>query len=229
MIKVIVLDDIPEQVDILVSILRKDERFELAGCFQHPRDALPILHNQEVDLICSDVEMPGLGGFDFIRTLEHKPEVIFVSAYPEYAIQSFEFEPLHFLPKPLEMEAVLQALERAYLRIRERKEQVKPFIFIKSGYSEYHKVDLDTIIMVEGSREYLNVYTTDGKLLTNKRLKEMERELAAPEFLRIHRSYIINTNHIVSINAAEVVMKDDIVVPLGQPYRKELKQKMGLT
>lgn len=228
MIRTIILDDIPEQVGALVTVLKQDNRFELVGCYQHPQEAMPILANDKIDLIFSDVEMPGLGGFDFLRNLQNKPDVIFVSAYPEYAVQSFEFEPLHFLSKPLEMEVVLQAIERAYLRISKKKHQAKPFIFIKTGPGNYQKINIESIIYVESDKEYTKLHTTNGMVLVFKRMKDMQRQLQHPEFMRIHRSYIINTDHLSSVSHENILMDGGEEIPLSKAYRSMLKEKMGI-
>ncbi len=229
MIRTIILDDQPEQVSLLNEFLEKDPRFELKGLFTDPLQAIPLLSGEGIDLIVSDVEMPGIGGFEFLRAIKQKPLVIFISAYPEYAIDSFEFDPLHFLTKPLQMEGILQAMEKAVARIEKHEDKSQSCIFIKIGSTDYQKLLISDIIMIEATGNgNLKIYTSDMVVNTVKRLRDILDQLNDDRFMRVQKSFIINLEYINKIKQDDVLLSNNKLVPIGRGYRSALRKRLGL-
>lgn len=229
MIRTIIIDDQPEQVSLLKEFLEKDPRFEYKGLYTDPLQAIPLLSNEAIDLIISDVEMPGIGGFEFLRAIKQKPLVIFISSYPEYAIDSFEFDPLHFLIKPLQMEGILQAMEKAVARIGKQEDKSQPFIFIKIGSTDYQKIFISDIAMIEATGNgNLKIHTSNKVITTVKRLRDILDQLNDDRFMRIQKSFIINLEYINKIKQDDVLLSNNILVPIGRGYRSALRKRLGL-
>lgn len=220
---VALLDDHLAEIGSLKQILLQDDRFRISGELDDARKLADFLRQQPVDLLFTDIHMPGLDGFSMVEALVEPPRIVFVSSYPQYAIASFDYKPLFFLSKPLEEEKILRCLEIAYETLTGQI-QSNPYLFIRVNQNRtYQKVFIQDILFIESVGEYQQVHLSNGeKLLTYKRLKELIQELPEPCFLQIHRSYAINFHHLQSMLSDQVVMSNNQSIPVSRSKRKLL-------
>ena len=223
--KCLVIDDEPKAVEILCDYIEKAPDLECAAAFRDPLKALNYIQSNPVDLLFLDINMPDLSGIQFLNALEHHPHVIFTTAYSEYALDSYDYDAVDYLLKPIEFDRFLKAVNKAFRRYREKKRGRLPlrgdsgYIFIKSG-TDYRKLDTQSILYIKGTGNYLTFVTPNKEILTLLTMKEA-LEILPPQFQRIHRSYIINLDHAELIEAEEVKIKDQRI-PIGDHYRDSL-------
>ncbi len=223
--KCLVIDDEPKAVEILSDYIEKVPDLECSGAFRDPLKALNHIQCHPVDLLFLDINMPDLSGIQFLNALEHHPLVIFTTAYSEYALDSYDYDAVDYLLKPIEFDRFLKAVNKAFRRFKERKKGRVPlggdsdYIFIKSG-TDYHKLDTRSILYIKGTGNYLTFVTLKKEILTLLTMNEA-LEILPPQFNRIHKSYIINLDHVELIDTEEVKIKDQRI-PIGDHYRDNL-------
>lgn len=223
--KCLVIDDEPKAVEILSDYIGKVSDLECAGTFRDPLKALNHIQSHPVDLLFLDINMPDLSGIQFLNALEHHPLVIFTTAYSEYALDSYDYDAVDYLLKPIEFDRFLKAVNKAFRRYKESRRGRLPlrgdsgYIFIKSG-TDYHKLDTHNILYIKGTGNYLTFVTLNKEILTLLTMKEA-LEILPPQFNRIHKSYIINLDHVELIDTEEVKIKDQRI-PIGDHYRESL-------
>jgi two-component system LytT family response regulator len=223
--KCLVIDDEPKAVEILSDYIEKVPDLKCIATFRDPLKALNHIQNNPIDLLFLDINMPDLSGIQFLNALEHHPLVIFTTAYSEYALDSYDYDAVDYLLKPIEFDRFLKAVNKAYRRHKEEKKGRLPlrgdsgYIFIKSG-TDYHKLDTSNILYIKGTGNYLTFVTLNKEILTLLTMKEA-LEIIPPQFHRIHKSYIINLDHVELIDTEEVKIKDQRI-PIGDHYRDSL-------
>ncbi len=221
--KCLVIDDEPKAVEILSDYIEKVPNLHCAGTFRDPLKALNYIQNNPVDLLFLDINMPDLSGIQFLNTLEYHPLVVFTTAYSEYALDSYDYDAVDYLLKPIEFDRFLKAVNKAIRRYKEKKKGKAPlradsgYVFIKSG-TDYHKLDTHNILYIRGTGNYLTFVTVKKEILTLLTMKEA-LEILPPQFKRIHRSYIINLDHVDLIGTEDVKIKDEHI-PIGDHYRE---------
>ncbi len=239
MIRCMAIDDEPLALQQIAAYIGKVPFLELAAQCQSAVEAKHFLEQDTVDAIFCDINMPDLNGMDFVKSLTVAPLIVFTTAYAEYAVEGFKVNAVDYLLKPFGM----QDFQRAALRLKERLEgqektaaapstaaQPSPVtalspdtddtIFLKTEY-RIVKVSISNIRYVEAMSEYLKVYLEGEQkpIITLLSMKKMEERL--PEnFMRIHRSYIINLKKIQEVNKNRVIMDADTYLPIGDMYKE---------
>lgn len=237
--KCIIIDDEPLAVDLLKDFVSKIETLELVNTFNNAIDAISAINKTEVDLIFLDIEMPHFTGIDFINAIDKKPLIIFTTAYSNYAVEGFDFGAVDYLIKPIPFNRFLKAVVRAENIFTPSEpvqnsisptitaEEANDFMFVRAEY-ENVKINYADILFVEGLKDYVKIYTTDGKyVLTLMSLIKLENALASKGFSRIHRSYIINLKHIKSIQKNKVLIADKRL-PISESYKTTFFNKINL-
>ena len=234
MIRVLAIDDEPLALQQIVAYINKVPFLELAAQCQSALEARKFLENDTVDAIFCDINMPDLNGMDFVKSLAVPPLVVFTTAYSEYAVEGFRVNAVDYLLKPFG----LQDFQRAANRLRDRLDDVPRVVgssvadtpaspadtpdvlFLKTDY-RIVKVNISDICYIEGMSEYLKVWLdTDAKpIITLLSMKKMEERLPA-NFMRIHRSYIVNLNKIEEVNKNRVILDKDTNLPIGDLYKE---------
>ena len=232
MIRCLAIDDEPLALQQIAAYIGKVPFLELAAQCQSALEAHQFLQNDTVDVIFCDINMPDLNGMDFIKSLVAPPLVVFTTAYAEYAVEGFKVNAVDYLLKPFG----LQDFMRAANRVRERLEGTTATapapsapvasdsdtdtIFLKTDY-RIVKVAISDIRYVEAMSEYLKVWIEgDTKpIITLLSMKKMEERLPQ-NFMRIHRSYIINLTKIQEVNKNRVIMDRDTYLPIGDMYKE---------
>ena len=240
MIRCLAIDDEPLALQQIVAYISKVPFLELAAQCQSALEARQFLEQDTVDAIFCDINMPDLNGMDFVKSLTVPPLVVFTTAYSEYAVEGFRVNAVDYLLKPFG----LQDFQRAANRLKERLElptataQVSAgqvvgssdapmssdVLFLKTDY-RIVKVNISDIRYIEGMSEYLKVWLdTDAKpIITLLSMKKMEERLPA-NFMRIHRSYIINLNKIEEVNKNRVILDKDTYLPIGDLYKEAFQR-----
>lgn len=244
-IKVIIVEDEKPARDLVKNYLATDPETALIGEFDNGFDGLKAINELKPDLIFLDVQMPKLTGFEMLEVLDHKPEVIFTTAYDQYAIQAFEKNAVDYLLKPFSQERFNQAMEKLKSRtvqgtvsegidkikrhFDDSGEKIHRVVIKKSG--RIHVIATDKIGFLEAQDDYVMVYTDEGKFLKQQTMKYFEQHLDPEQFVRVHRSYIANVTRIEKIEPYEksnfiLILKDGNKVPVSRSGMQILKEKL---
>ena len=230
----IAVDDEPLALKLLEDNISKVAYLNLVASCANSFEAVKALEENTVDLIFIDIQMPGLTGLQFISTLENKPLVIFITAYKQYALESYDLSVVDYLVKPVAIDRFIKACNRAkeLLELKSAKDQTatintKDFFFLNADYSQV-KIMFNDIIWIEGVRDYIKIYlkSSNTPLLIRSSLKAIEPEIPSQKFLRIHKSYIVSVEGITSIRKNSVFIKD-MELPVGETYREAVEKLLS--
>lgn len=224
-IRTIAIDDEPPALQLIGNHIRKTPFLDLLGTFDNPLDALEFLADKPVDLIMLDIHMPDLTGLEFARTLQQGPHVIFTTAYDKYALEGFRLNVVDYLLKPFNYEEFLIAVQKAKKLIElERSafrepEVEKDFLFLKSEY-KILRINFRDILYIEGLKDYVKVFLRHESkaVLSLTTMKSMENKLPARQFMRVHRSFIVNLDQVSTIERNRIVF-GDIRIPVSDQYK----------
>jgi two-component system LytT family response regulator len=228
----IAVDDEPLALKLLADNIGKVAYLNLVASCSNAFEAMKALQENQIDLILIDIQMPGLTGLQYIATLENKPLVIFITAYKQYALESYNLSVVDYLVKPVSLERFVRACNRAKelyeLKSLKKTPPVQPtqeYFFVNSDYSQI-KVMFSDITWMEGLRDYVKIYlkSSNKPLIIRSSLKSIEEQLPSNKFIRIHKSYLISVESIIAIRKNSVFIKDK-ELPVGDTYR-EIVDKM---
>lgn len=230
MISVIAIDDEPLALELIVDYIRKTPDLKLLGKFENPVQAARFINNNSVDLVFTDVQMPGLTGIEFTKSLINGPVVIFTTAFEKYAIQGYKLDVVDYLLKPFTYEEFLISVHKAERMIRSISRQAdevllnNEFLFLKSDY-KIKRINFQNILYIEGLKEYVKVYTvhSSNSILSLTSLKFLETRLPSRIFMRVHRSYIVNLQKIDTIDRSRIVFGKNYI-PIGNQYKKKFQE-----
>ncbi len=226
MIKCIIVEDEVLAQNVLQSHLQKIDSLELVAICNNALEAREILNKQDVDLMFLDIQLPGMTGLNFLRTLQNPPFVVLTTAYAEYAVESYEFNIIDYLLKPVSFERFSKAINKVVdgglftHTEKERENLPADHIFVKSN-SKFFKVNFSEIFYIEGMKDYLKIHTREYKLVTLQTMNEMEKILPVNQFMRVHRSYIAALAHVKSIYGNSIEM-ENITIPVGINYKDKV-------
>jgi DNA-binding LytR/AlgR family response regulator len=210
---------------LLTEFIGKVPNLNLAGSFSNALSALPALQSKPIDVVFLDIQMPGISGIDFIKTLDKRPRIILTTAFAEYALEGFELDVVDYLLKPFEFNRFLKAVNKIQASTATNDHThptpdtrgEKNFIFIKDG-TRLVRIDLSDIRYIKGTREYVTVCTRNRKVMSLQTLQSLEQTLPK-EFIRVHNSYIIYIPAIQSVDKNSVEI-DHESIPIGNTYKK---------
>ena len=226
----IAIDDEPIALDIIEDHVSKIPFLELKASFQNPLEAIEFLDDNQVDLIFLDIQMPELTGFEFLRTLDNAPFIVFTTAYPDYALESYELEAIDYLVKPIAFERLLKAVNKVKKRINNSPQTAtsittsttkKEYVFVKTDYKTV-KIFLDDILYIESLKDYVAFHLKGDKILSLLSIRGVEAALGDERFVRVHRSFIINLDKIDMVER-NIVSIEKIQIPVGESYRSSFK------
>ena len=222
MINCLIIDDEPLALQLLGDFVSKTPYLKLAGKFEEPLQALPLIEARQVDLLFLDIRMPDISGIEFFKSLTVKPEVIFTTAYSEFAIDGFELKAMDYLLKPVSFEKFITACNRVkeYLDFKNPKEiKNRDYFFINVSH-KLHKIFYDDILYLEGYKDYTKIYlgSAASPLLILHNLKYFEDLLNQSEFIRIHRSYIVSIRKVNTVSRKSVTIQTNSL-PVSDNYR----------
>jgi len=224
MIKCIIIEDELLAQQVIQNHLRKIEQFELVAVCNNANEAIEILKYQEVDLIFLDIQLPGITGMNFLRSLVNPPLVVLTTAYAEYALESYEFNVIDYLLKPISFERFQKAVNkirdnRLYTQAAVEKDTTpSDHIFVRCN-NKYFKVNFSEIVFVQAMRDYLKINTADYKLITHQTMAYFEKTLPRTKFIRVHKSFIVAVDHIRSIYG-NTIETGGATIPIGNSYKE---------
>lgn len=230
--KCLIVDDEPLAQQVIEEFAGRLGILNVIGKCSSAVEAAEFLRNHEVDLIFLDIHMPRLSGLDFISSLHNPPQFILVTAYSEYALQGFNVNATDYLMKPVPFDRFLKAVNKAYELHRLRshslgatESEAPRYILVKSGYQTV-KIMIDSICYIEGLKDYVKIYTDAKKpVLSLLTLKGLVDTLPGDKFLRIHKSFIVSTNHITTMSRNQVQIGDRWI-PVGENFRDAFRKRM---
>ncbi len=220
----IAIDDEPLALSVLEDYIQRVPYLSLEKLYENPFEALSEIPKRVVDLIFIDINMPGLSGLDLVRTMRKIPQVIFTTAYAEYAIDGFELDATDYLLKPFGFARFLKAVNKANLsgmgtQVSLPSASVNDYVLVQSQHHMV-KISLSEIYYIEGFKEYVKIYTEQERpIMTIRSLKSLTAQLDDRRFMRIHRSFIISIDKIQSIRNGKVRIKDRYV-PIGESFKE---------
>lgn len=231
-IRCLAVDDEPIALEKLQHYIEKIPFLSLVAACEDAFDAMQAMNGQEVDAMFIDINMPDLNGLDFVESLSQRPLIVFTTAYAQYAVDSFKVAPVDYLLKPFNFSTFQRAANRV-LQLHELQMQEKPLVaqpdalhtsdslYVKVEY-KYVRVEQKDIRYIEGMSDYLRIYlTTDSKpLITHSTFLQI-KEYLSPNFLQVHRSYIVNMDQLKEVSRLRIVMDKDTWIPVGETYKDE--------
>jgi len=229
MISCIAIDDEPLALRQIAEYIEKTPFLDIKATFESAMEALDFLNNNKVDLMFVDIQMPDLSGMDLVKSLEQRPEIIFTTAFSEFAVEGFKVDALDYLLKPLDYASFLKAANKAHthfesLRIDSENLKISSdHLFIKSEYKVI-RIEIDKILYIEGMREYVRIHLENSKpVMTLLSMKKIEQKLPSTWFMRVHRSYIVNLKKITTIERNRIIF-DDVYIPVSEQYKEKLQK-----
>jgi DNA-binding LytR/AlgR family response regulator len=225
-IKCIIVDDEPLAIEILESYVARVEQLQVLSTFRNAVSAFTFLQQHSVDLIFLDIQMPKLSGIDFLKTLKNPPKVIFTTAFRDYALQGFELEIVDYLLKPIPFDRFLKAVAKVLHQPAPASNGSKPDV-VTDNYV-YFKVDkkmiktkMADVLYIESIKDYVKVKTGEREIVTQQKISYLEESLPREQFLRIHRSFIVNLEKIDAYSATDVEIGKHSI-PIGRNYKNDV-------
>ena len=224
MLTCIIIDDEQHAIDLLKSYIEKISFLTLKGTFNNPLSAIP---ETDVDIIFIDMHMPQLSGMEFIKLIRGKAKIIITSAFPEYALESFEYEVLDYLLKPISFDRFLKAVQKAMNQLAFAEEDMqakkhKNYIVVKTdAKNKLQKIELDEVVYIEGMKNYVTIHKDQQQIMTLLNMKDLESSLPRDQFIRVHKSYIISVDKIKIIEGNQIFLKSvKESIPLSETYKQ---------
>jgi two-component system LytT family response regulator len=224
----IIIDD--DEIDRLtvLSFAKKFPVLDILGVFESAEDALPFIEIEKVDILFLDIDMPGLNGIEFRKKALEIPVCIFITAHPEHAVESFEIETLDFIVKPLKLDRFAQTLSRIeeFMEIKLKASLFEASIggdtiYIKEGH-EQTKVKLHEILYLEALKDYTLIITNKKRHCVLSSIGNLLKEDHFQSFIRIHRSFAVQKQFIQKINSTEIILNNNMSIPVGRSYKENL-------
>lgn len=216
-INCIVVDDEPIAISILEKHIVRYGQLRLVAKCPNALEAFDALHSKQVDLIFLDIKMPAINGIDFLKSLKHPPKIIFTTAFSEHAIDGYELDVVDFLLKPITYERFERSMEKLFRRAPVQDAPEKEYSFFKVS-GQLVKVYHGDIRYARSVKDYVQLITTKGSMLTYMTMKQLAELLPNPPFVRIHRSYMVNTQQLQAVGKRQVQVADEWL-PIGKMYR----------
>jgi len=227
----IAIDDEPLALGLLEDNISKVPFLNLVATCNNAFEAMEVLQKEKIDLVFIDIQMPGLTGLQFIASLEKKPLVIFITAYKQYAVESYDLDVVDYLVKPVALERFVKACNRAK-ELYELKSgkgttstgTAKDHFFVNADYSQV-KIKFDDIIWLKGYGDYIKFHLKNAEhpLVVRTSFKELERELPQDKFLRIHKSYAVAIEEITAIRKNSIFL-GDTELSIGETFRNDVER-----
>ncbi len=231
----VIVDDERPALKLLTAYINKLPHLKLVASCEDAFEAIAALQNHHVDILFLDIHMPEFTGIELLQSLKQKPQVVMTTAYREYAVEGFEMQVTDYLVKPFSFERFLQAVNKATQNLNKAKntesnssstetlsdiseKKQETYFFVKTNH-KMEKVPLHEILYIESMREYVSIQLSSRRFVVHQTMNAMEEKLSLPDFMRVHRSYIIGLNHIQTImgNVLNINGKE---IPIGGSYRK---------
>jgi two-component system, LytTR family, response regulator len=231
-IKCLIVDDEPIAREIIKAYCKHLPMLHIVASVGNALEAKTILQNQKIDILFLDINMPVLNGIAFLKTLKNQPQVIFTTAYKEYAVDAFDLAACDYLLKPFSLERFIVAVDKALERLIGTEQggtdtaNVENYLFLKFD-GKIYKIMHEELLFAEAQGNYTKIVTMQNTLLPSMTFSSFEELLPKPLFLRVHRSFIINKAKITHIEGNRVFIQNH-EIPVGSSYRDDFLKHLGL-
>lgn len=222
--KCLIVDDEELARELIKTHLSSLAEFELVASCTSAIEAYNVIQKESIDLIFLDIEMPQLKGTDFLKNLKINPKVIFTTAYREYALEGYELDVIDYLLKPITFSRFLKAVDKFKKNVYKKEERVDSSIYIQRNKKSI-KVRLDEIWYIESVKDYVKIYLKEEEIQFKSSISAFEKRLNS-NFLRVHRSYIVNTTKITAFTKKDIEI-EWVEIPIGDYYKKNVFAKLG--
>ncbi len=230
-IQCVIIDDEPLAIQVIQRYLEQLRELKLIGTFQNPLEAFELLKKTNIDLIFLDIEMPLMSGIDFIKTLQNPPKVIFTTAYRNYAIESYELDVVDYLLKPISFTRFFQAINKfkklSNLSVTKQlpieDDVANDHIYVNSN-KKHIKINFEKVLFIESIKDYVRIHMKEKSVITKDSITNFETKLP-DEFLRIHRSYIVNTTKITAFTKMDIEIGEK-EIPIGASYKQKVSEAL---
>ena len=232
MLRCIAIDDEPLALELLEDNISQVPYLKLIAACNNPIEAMQVLQHETVDLIFLDIQMPGLSGLQFIKTVTSKPMFILITAYEKYALEGYELDVVDYLVKPVSLDRFIKACNKAWElhQLKTKKQsglETLTYFFINADYSLV-KVIFSDIMWIEGLKDYLKIHlkSSSRPLIARMTMKAIEEQLPASTFIRIQKSFIVSKDYITSVRKNSVFI-NEIEIPVGDNYKDVITDLTG--
>ncbi len=242
--KTILIDDEPLARSLLAELLEEEKDVEIVASCNDGFEGMKAIQEHQPDLIFLDIQMPKITGFELLELLDNPPKVIFTTAYDEYALKAFEVNALDYLLKPISQDRLHKALEKVRSQIKHPEieppkdmsglqlpEQSQRIVVKDGGHIKI--IPLPEVLYIEAADDYVKVTTADKYFLKHQRMAHFEAQLPVHQFVRVHRSYIVNVQHIHKVELYEkenycVILRNNAKIPVSRSGYSKLKAVLGI-
>jgi DNA-binding LytR/AlgR family response regulator len=229
----LIVDDEPLACEIIESFIEKFDDFKVVAKVHNAVEAFQLIKNKPIDLLFLDIQMPRITGLEFLKTLQTHPQVIITTAYREFAVESFELDVLDYLIKPIAFERFMLAINKFY-RVASKNQSeidtqvesnVQNYFYVKEN-KRMVKIEYPKILYIESIKDYVKIHTDNFSVVTKMPISSLEEKLPTNEFLRVHRSYIINLAKIGSYTSFSIIIQGK-EIPIGRSYKNSIISVLG--
>lgn len=232
MIKCIAIDDEPHALRQLVEYIEAVPYLSLEGSFESAFDACNFLHDNAIDLIFVDINMPDINGIDFVKSLSKNVKIVFITAHSEFAYEGFQLDAADYLLKPISFTDFLKSANKVNERYFQQNsslpeiQQNRDYLFIKSEYRVI-RINFKDIKYIESKREYVKIFLEGSEPITTlMSIKKLEESLPDNIFMRVHRSFIVNLDKITVVERNRVVFDNKVYIPISENYGEKFQEYM---
>lgn len=232
-INCIIVDDESPAIAQMEMYVSRIPSLNLMGSFGNALEPIKFIRDNHIDLIFMDIEMEGFNGIQFLRTVSKRPDIILTTAYDEYAVEAFDLNVTDYLLKPISFERFDRSVDKVIAGVNHREVALnqpsentvnRDFFFAKIDY-KYRRVDFNSILLIQGMKDYLHIHTTSTRHLTMMNFKSMEEKLPSSNFIRVHKSFIVAKDKIELIEKRRVMILNRWI-PVGPTYRERFWEAM---
>lgn len=232
-IKCVILDDEPIAREIIEKFVNRISYLQLVAVAEDPVEAIKILQDNPVDLLISDIQMPGINGLQLIQSLPSPPLVIFITAHDNFAVSSFELDVVDYLLKPVSFERFLKAINKTRLRIMQQKPEnhykessIEDGIIIKKS-ENLIRIQFADILYFKADRDFVQFFSSSGEKYTiRSTISEIQQKIPTRLFVRIHNSFIVAISAVKSLTNQTVTLSDSTVLHISRNYKKQLLERL---
>lgn len=232
MIKCIAIDDEPHALRQLAEYIEAVPYLSLEGSFESAFDACNFLHDNAIDLIFVDINMPDINGIDFVKSLSKNVKIVFITAHSEFAYEGFQLDAADYLLKPISFTDFLKSANKVNERYFQQNSslpeihQNRDYLFIKSEY-RIIRINFKDIKYIESKREYVKIFLEGSEPITTlMSIKKLEETLPGNMFMRVHRSFIVNLNKITVVERNRIVFDNKVYIPISENYGEKFQEYM---
>ncbi len=231
MINVVIIDDEPLARKGMKEYVADVDFLQLLGEFEHPLKAVDLISKGEVQLLLLDIQMPKITGIDFFKSLQNAPPVIFTTAYPQYALDGFELNALDYLVKPISFDRFLKAAMKAkeYYELRQQNKTAdtatpQTDFYIKAD-NQFVRIAFNDVQFIEALQNYVCISTAEKKYISYLTMKSVEEYLPATQFIKTHKSFIVNAAKIDAIEGNEIRIAHHRI-PISRSEKEEVLEQL---